>query len=140
MNEELKRQIILDNYRQPFNKGVPNDNNHIKFNSRNVSCIDNLDIYLQMENDIIKDIKYEGEACVICISSTSILTNMLIGKTKKEALHIIDNYHKMLNEGEYDQGLLKELNAYNEIYKQPSRKTCANLSSKEIENKLKDIK
>ena len=83
MDRDLKRSIILDNYQSPNNKHT-SDDSYFKINTRNVSCIDNLDIYLKIEDNIIKDISFEGEACVISISSTNILTNLLIGKTKEE--------------------------------------------------------
>ena len=91
MDKDLKRSIILDNYQNPNNKHT-SDNSHIKINTRNVSCIDNLDIYLKIKNNIIEDISFEGEACVISISSTNILINLLIGKTRDEGIYLIDNY------------------------------------------------
>lgn len=127
MDKDIKRSIILDNYQNPNNKRV-SGTDYIKINTRNVSCIDNLDIYLKIENDIIKDVSFEGEACVISISSTNILTNLLIGKTKEEGIYLIDNYLKMINEEEYDKDLLEELLAYEDIYKQPARKKCATLA------------
>ena len=53
----------------------------------------------------------------------------LIGKTLEEATEIIDNYLNMIEEKEYDEELLEELNVYNDLYKQPSRKKCATLST-----------
>ena len=102
MDRDLKRSIILDNYQSPNNKHT-SDDSYFKINTRNVSCIDNLDIYLKIEDNIIKDISFEGEACVISISSTNILTNLLIGKTKEEGIYLINNYLKMINEEEYDK-------------------------------------
>ena len=127
MDKDIKRSIILDNYQNPNNKRV-SGTDYIKINTRNVSCIDNLDIYLKIENDIIKDVSFEGEACAIAVSSASISIQKLIGKTKEEALKIIDNYEKMINEEEYDKDLLEELLAYEDIYKQPARKKCATLA------------
>ena len=127
MDRDLKRSIILDNYQNPNMKHTSNED-YVKINTRNVSCIDNLDIYLKIEDNIIKDISFEGEACVISISSTNILANMLVGKTKEEGIYIIDNYLKMINEEEYDKDLLEELLAYEDIYKQPARKKCATLA------------
>ena len=127
MDRDLKRSIILDNYQNPNMKHTSNED-YVKINTRNVSCIDNLDIYLKIEDNIIKDISFEGEACVISISSTNILTNLLIGKTKEEGIYLIDNYLKMINEEEYDKDLLEELLAYEDIYKQPARKKCATLA------------
>ena len=128
MNEELRRSIILDNYSNPNNRGLTEDSSYIRINTNNESCIDNIDLMIKLDNNVVKDIRFDGEACVICISSTSIMTKLLIGKTKEEALRIIENYQNMINELPYDEKLLEEANAYNEIYKQPSRKKCATLT------------
>jgi nitrogen fixation NifU-like protein len=135
MDRDLKRSIILDNYQSPNNKHT-SDDCYFKINTRNVSCIDNLDIYLKIEDNIIKDISFEGEACVISISSTNILTNLLIGKTKEEGIYLINNYLKMINEEEYDKEVLKELLVFDDTSKQPSRIKCATLSANGIKDYL----
>ena len=92
MDAEIKRSIILDNYQDAKNRGIPSDmDGYIKINSNNESCIDNIDIYVKLNNDLIEDIKFEGEACVIAISSTSILSDMLIGKNINEVDNILKN-------------------------------------------------
>lgn len=138
MDRELKRSIILDNYQSPNKKMISDNNEYIKINTRNVSCIDNLDIYLKVNNNIIEDITFEGEACVISISSTNILANLLIGKTKEEGIYIINNYLKMINEEEYDSEVLKELMVFDDTSKQPSRITCATLSANGIKKFLEN--
>ena len=139
MDSNMKRSIILDNYQDAKNRGVPdNKEEYIKINSNNVSCIDNIDIYVKLENNKIIDIKYSGEACVIAISSTSILSNLLIGKTLDEANIILNNYYNMIEEKEYDSKILEEANVYDDIYKQPSRKTCATLFARGISKLLND--
>lgn len=135
MDKDLKRSIILDNYQNPNNKHI-SDSSYVKINTRNVSCIDNLDIYLKIEDNIIEDVSFEGEACVISISSTNILINLLIGKTKEEGIYLIDNYLKMINEEEYDKDILKELEVFDDTSKQPSRIKCATLSANGIKNYL----
>ena len=137
MDKDIKRSIILDNYQNPNNKRV-SGTDYIKINTRNVSCIDNLDIYLKIEDNIIKDISFEGEACVISISSTNILTNLLIGKTKEEGIYLINNYLKMINEEEYDKEVLKELLVFDDTSKQPSRIKCATLSANGIKKFLEE--
>lgn len=125
MDPILKREIILDNYQNPKNKGLVNDNNYITIKSNNESCIDDLDIQYKIEKGIITDIHFDGEACAISTSATSIMIRMLIGKTIEEAKIILENYENMINEKEYDKHLLEELNVYDEIYLQPNRKKCA---------------
>jgi len=125
MDSILRREIILDNYQNPNRHGLVDDSSYIKVNTNNESCIDNLDIMYKIEDGIIKDICFDGDACAISTSATSIMINSLIGKTKEEALNILENYEKMINEEEYDSEVLGELNVYDEIYKQPNRKNCA---------------
>ena len=139
MDPILKRQIMLDNYENPANRGLVDDDTYIKINTNNESCIDNLDIAYKIEDGKIVDIRFDGEACAISTSATSIMIKSLIGKTKEEAIAILDNYEAMIDQKDYDKDLLNELNVYDEIYKQPNRRTCALLpfrSLREIINKM----
>ena len=139
VDNDIKRSIILENYEDAKNRGIPeNIGAYIKINSNNQSCIDNIDIYVKLDNDKISDIKFEGEACVIAISSTSILSDMLIGKSVDEAKEILKNYYNMIEEGEYDRDILGEALVYEDMYKQPSRKTCATLFARGISNIFKE--
>ena len=137
MDKELKRTIILDNYQNPNRRKISGEE-YTRINTRNVSCIDNLDLYLKVNNGIIEDASFEGEACVISISSTNILINMLIGKTKEEGIYLIDNYLKMINEEEYDREVLRDLLAFDETSKQPSRIKCATLTANGIKKFLEE--
>ncbi len=139
MDNDMKRSIILDNYEDARNRMIPdNTDDYIVINSNNQSCIDNINIYLKLDDDKISDIKFEGEACVIAISSTSILSELLIGKTINEAKDILNNYFNMIEEKEYDKDILKDANVFEDMYKQPSRKTCATLFARGIGNYLND--
>ncbi len=124
-DRELKRQIILDNYQNPKNRGLVDDNNYIKENTNNESCIDNIDMQMKVENDIIVDIRFDGEACAISTSATSIIIKSLIGKSVSEARKILQNYKNMVDEKEYDKDLIGELFVYDDISRQPNRITCA---------------
>lgn len=125
MDSKLKREIMLEHYQKPINRGLINDDSYKKTNTRNSSCVDNLDVMIKFEDNIIKDIRFDGEACAISTSAASIMIKTFVGKTKEQANEIINNYEKMLNEEKYDSSVLEELNVYDEIYKQPSRKRCA---------------
>lgn len=122
-----KREIILDNYSHPFHKTSENVDGYIKVNSNNESCIDNIDIYVLIKDGLLEDIKFDGEACAISTSSTSIMIRNLIGKTEEEALEYINNFEAMLNEEEYDGSSLNEAIVFDETYKQGNRKTCVTL-------------
>lgn len=125
MNPELKRTIILENYQNPTNRGLIDDDSYVKVNMNNESCIDEINLMVKVENNVIKDIRFDGEACAICTSATSILINTLIGKTIEEAKNIYSNYEKMINEEEYNANILEEAIVYSDIAKQPNRKKCA---------------
>ena len=68
------------------------------------------------------------------------MTNLLIGKTIDEALEIIKNFENMIEEKEYNKELLEDANVYDDVAKQPSRKTCATLSWHGLYNKLLELK
>lgn len=125
MDENLKREIILEHYQNPRNKEVVEDSRYQVVNSNNESCIDNINLYVFVEEGIIKDIKFSGEACAISTSSTSIMITNLIGKTLEGAKEYIQNFENMVMERDYDAELLQEGIVYDTIYKQNNRKTCA---------------
>lgn len=139
MEPALRREIMLDNYEHPMNRGLVDDDSYIKINTNNESCIDNLDIMYKIEDGKLVDIRFDGEACAISTSATSIMIKSLVGKTKDEIIRIVENYENMIDEKEYDSNLLGELIVYDEIYRQPNRKKCALLpfeSVKKIIDKM----
>ena len=140
MDKELKRSIILDNYNNPNNR-IKKDNNpdYIKLNSRNLTCIDNIDLYIKLNDNLIEEITFDGEACVISISTTSVMSNLLKGKTIKEAINIIENYNNMIEEKDYDKDLIQEAIVYEDISKQPNRIKCATLPWNTLLKKLKEL-
>ena len=139
MDKELKREIMLDNYQNPFHH-YDGDATFNKYRTNNESCIDDLNIYFKTKDNKLVDVCFEGEACAISTSATSIMLKKLIGKTFDEIKYILKNYKKMINEEEYDKDVLEDLNAYDEIYLQPNRKTCALLPVKAIEKMLEENK
>ena len=138
MDNGLKREIILENYQNPKNKGLVNDGTYKFVNMNNDSCIDEVNIEAKVENGIITDIHFDGEACAICTSSSSIMTQTLKGKTLDEAQNIINNFYNMIDEKEYSEEVLEEAVVYNDIYRQPNRKKCALLSWWGIEKIVKE--
>ena len=96
MSDDIYREIILDHYRNPRNKGkLPNAD--ISIHDSNPLCGDEIDIHLKVEQERIKDIKFEGRGCAISQASASMLTEMVLDKplntvkdlTKEEILENI---------------------------------------------------
>jgi SUF system FeS assembly protein, NifU family len=124
MNNE-KRETILKHYNEPLNYGLIDDENYEKINTSIESCIDNIDIMIKIEHGIIKDIKFEAEACVISKSATSVMIEILLNKTVEEAITICNEYEKMINGENYSEDILETAVIYSDISKQPNRQKCA---------------
>ena len=137
MDSNLKREIIIDNYENPFHKDVKNEKEFIKANTNNESCIDNIDLYVKVKDDIIVDAYFDGEACAITTSATSIMVRKIIGLTVLDARKLMNEYYAMINEENYNKDTLEELVVYSDIAKQPSRKKCAFLPFQTLEKTLK---
>ena len=138
MDAELKREVILDNYNNPYHKGLKNEVGYKKANTNNESCIDNIDIELKIEDGKVVDANFDGEACAISTSATSIFLRKIIGKSVSDVKDLIENYEHLIDEQEYDEEKLGELMAYDTIYMQPNRKNCALLPVDTIKKILKE--
>lgn len=125
MDQNLKRSIILEHYQNPVNRGLIEDESYILVNTNNESCIDEINLMVKVKDGIIVDARFDGEACAICTSSTSIMIDTIIGKTKEEAIDILNNFKNMIDEKEYNSDILEQAIVYDDIYKQANRKKCA---------------
>lgn len=133
-----KREVILKHLSNPYRRVENNDESYLKANSRNASCIDNIDVYVKINDNVIEDITFEGEACAISISSTSIMIKNLIGKSIEEAKEYIKNFDNMLNGNSYDEHPLNEALVYQDT-KDTARSVCAMLPYEGIKKILNDL-
>ena len=97
MDSNLKREIILEHYQNPKNRGLIDDDGYIKVNMNNESCIDEVNLMVKVEDGKIKDIRFDGEACAMCISSSSIMIETLTGKKIDEVKEILQNFLNMID-------------------------------------------
>ena len=139
MDRELRREIIVENYQKPYHKGLKKEEGYLCANTNNESCIDNIDIELKIEDGKVVDANFDGEACAISTSATSIFLQKVMGKNVEEVKKLLENYQNMIDEKEYDKDLLEELIVYDEVYLQPNRKKCALLPKETIEKILKQL-
>lgn len=138
LDPNLRKEIIMEHYLNPIHRDTILDDRYIKVNSNSETCIDNIDLYVLFEDDKIKDIHFNGEACAISTSATSIMIKLLIGKTIDEVREFIRNYYNMIEEKEYDEDLLEEACCYEDIYKQQNRKGCATIPWKGLEKAIQE--
>ncbi|MBM7453400.1 nitrogen fixation NifU-like protein [Acholeplasma morum] len=135
--EHLYRQVIMDHYKNPANKGLVTDPTYFTVHMHNPSCGDDMTVQLKEENGHIKDIKHQGTGCSICCSSASVMSLTLMNKTKTEALNTIQAYYNMLTNEPYDTNVLfGDAIAYHGVAQFPARIKCATLAWKAIEQAL----
>jgi nitrogen fixation protein NifU and related proteins len=79
LSDDIYREIILDHYRNPRNKGKLS-NADVSIHDSNPLCGDEIDIHLKIEEGKVKDIKFEGRGCAISQASASMLTEMVMDK------------------------------------------------------------
>ena len=83
----------MDHYSKPHNKGAI-DESYKSVHMASDSCIDDITVGMKFDNDIVKDVRFDGVGCTICISSTSIMSELIKGKSIDEALKLIDQHFK----------------------------------------------
>ena len=132
--KELYQEIILDHGKNPRNLGkFENFNKDAK--GHNPLCGDKVHLFLKLdENKNVNDISFEGEGCAISMASASIMTDLMKGKSEKEAKEIIDKFLDMIKEkDDIHTNLLKEdektkLMSLGGVKNYPMRVKCATLS------------
>ena len=135
INAQMMREIIMDHYNNPLHKNVPqNLEGYKKIRMDSDSCIDDITIYIKIEDDKIIDACFEGVACTISTSSTDILCDLIIGKSLKDALYIVEQYKNMIYEKDFDDSVLDELIVFINTHKQAARIKCATLGPSGVED------
>lgn len=138
-NANIQRAIIIDNYENPDKKTKDDFSNeeYKLYNFSSDSCIDNLTIFIKINNNKIIDCLFNGIGCAVSTASANIMCNLLVNKTSEQAFLIIENYEKMLAGEKYDEEIIEELNVFSNIHNQPNRIKCAKISSESVKRILK---
>ena len=143
--KELYQEIILDHGKNPRNLGkFENFNKDAK--GHNPLCGDKVHIFLKLdENKKVNDIAFEGEGCAISMASASIMTDLMKGKSEKEAKEIINKFLDMIKEkDDIDTKLVSEdektkLMSLGGVKNYPMRVKCATLSWHALSSALEDF-
>lgn len=130
INPQMMREIIMDHYNNPLHKSTPSDKeSYLSIRMDSDSCIDDITIYLKIENDIVVKTYFDGIACTISTASTDILCDLILNKSKSDALYILEQYTNMIFEKEYNDEVLDEALVFANTHKQAARIKCATLGS-----------
>ena len=136
---DLYQQVILDHNRKPRNFHKLEGANR-QAEGFNPICGDHLTVYLQLDDDVIDDISFQGDGCAISKASASLMTDSLKGKTAAEAEALFERIHKMLTGADdpttYTEGLGK-LAVFSGVREFPARIKCASLSWHALHNALR---
>ncbi len=136
----LYRTVIMDNYKNPKNKGLKKTDDYHFVHLNNPSCGDEMNVEIKIEDGIIKDVRQDGHGCSISMSSASVMSDVLIGKTVDEAKKIIlDFYGIVTGIDPSDEEALGEAIAYMGVRQFPARVKCATLAWKAIERAIDEV-
>jgi nitrogen fixation NifU-like protein len=126
--KELYRDVILDHNRSPRNFGtLPPPARTAE--GHNPLCGDRLALFVDVDQDRIRDLKFEGQGCAISMASASLMTEAVKGRTCAEAGHLIEAVHELLTGAERTpDASLGKLAALSGVQEFPARVKCASLS------------
>lgn len=138
--DALYRQVIMDHYKNPRNRGVIEDDS-LTINMNNPTCGDRIQLTLKVENDKVVDAKFQGEGCSISMSSASMMTEAIKGRPVEEALKLAHTFSDMVQgkdpHDEVDEDFdLGDIEALQGVCKFPARIKCATLAWKAMEKAL----
>ncbi|MFH0989721.1 MAG: SUF system NifU family Fe-S cluster assembly protein [bacterium] len=136
----LYQEVILDHNKHPRNfKILEAANSTVE--GYNPLCGDRYTLYLMIENDIVKDIAFQGSGCAISKASASLMTSLVKGKSKAEAELIFDRFHKLVTGELHGGDGLEEfgkLAVFAGVSEFPARVKCASLPWHTLHNALEE--
>ena len=127
MTESLYQEIILDHYRNPHHKGL-RDEYDVEVHHVNPTCGDEVTVRVAVVDGVVKDVSYDGQGCSISQASTSVMTDLVIGRSVDEALVKHDAFLELMQSKgmlEPDEDVLEDGIAFAGVSKYPARVKCA---------------
>jgi nitrogen fixation NifU-like protein len=124
---DLYQEVIMDHNKKPRNFREMADANHLA-HGNNPLCGDALVVFLKLTGDVIEDVSFQGSGCAISVSSASMMTEALKGKTLAEAETLYELVHKQMTGEEIDSSSLGKLAVLSGVKEFPARVKCATLS------------
>ncbi|OAB43221.1 Fe-S cluster assembly sulfur transfer protein SufU [Paenibacillus glacialis] len=125
--DDLYRQVIMDHYKNPRNKGKFEDG-AITVDLNNPTCGDKITLQLKVNNGVVEDAKYTGDGCSISMSSASMMTAAVKGKTLEEARDMIARFSQLMLGEDVQFDDYEDIEALSGVNKFPARIKCATLS------------
>lgn len=138
--DQLYRQVIMEHYKHPHNRGELHADSTLKVNMNNPTCGDTIQLQMQVEGGKIVDAKFIGEGCSISLSSADMMTEVVKGKTIKDAMTLSGVFSDMMLGKDYDKETydLEDIEALQGVSQFPARIKCATLAWKAMEKGFKE--
>lgn len=125
--DDLYRRVIMDHYKNPRNRGSFEDD-ALKIELNNPTCGDRITLQLKVEGGIVKDARFTGEGCSISMSSASMMTEAVKGKTVPVALDMADRFSGLMKGESVEFEGYEDIEALSGVNKFPARIKCATLA------------
>lgn len=125
--DSLYQEVILDHYKRPLNKGL-SPNPTAQVHHVNTSCGDEITLNLHTDGKIIEKVTWEGVGCSISQASTSVMSDLLVGKSLAEASSLVEEFQAMIQSKGNDLGNEERLQdgvAFGGVSRFPARVKCA---------------
>ncbi len=136
--QDLYQELILDHNRRPRNRRAL-ESPSAKAEGYNPLCGDRVTVFINVEDDKVKDVTFEGSGCAISTASASLMTETLKGKTLDEAKLLFRRFHSLVtgDPDERDQGEgLGKLEVFSGVCRYPARVKCATLAWHTVKSAL----
>jgi nitrogen fixation NifU-like protein len=126
---DLYQELILDHNRRPRNFGRLDAANR-SAEGYNPLCGDKVTVYLKMENDSVKDVRFEGAGCAISKASASVMTESVKGMSRSQVEALFKKFHELVTGRPTADGAegLGKLAAFSGVAEYPTRVKCATLA------------
>ncbi|MDP1509446.1 SUF system NifU family Fe-S cluster assembly protein [Paenibacillus sp. CMAA1739] len=125
--DDLYRRVIMDHYKNPRNRGRFEDD-AVTVDLNNPTCGDRISLQLKTKDGIVEDARFTGEGCSISMSSASMMTEAVKGKTVDQALDMASRFSSLMKGEAVEFEDYEELEALSGVNKFPARIKCATLA------------
>jgi nitrogen fixation NifU-like protein len=133
----MYKELLMDHYRNPRNRGDVSAADIVRRGS-NPRCGDDLEVGVTYQGDLLKDVRFRGRGCSVCIASASLMTEEVMGKTRAQAHKLYEEMERWFNSGEGEsvpeppQSLL----ALSAVRQYPARRRCVLLAWEALRDAL----
>jgi len=132
---ELYQQLILDHGRKPRNFGSLDSATHIR-HGVNPLCGDHLVLYVEIKDEVISSIKFDGDGCAISLASASLMTEALLGLSVQAAQKLFNDFHNLVAGDNNMVSSLGKLEVLGGVSAYPARVKCATLAWQTLNSAL----